>query len=386
MNENAELRETVTRQVPVEMTLNHLAELAKKLSSDHVFEDAKNLAERIAEGRFYVACIGQFKRGKSTLLGALLGDRVLPAGVLPVTAVATVIRYGSSRAARVRFRGGEWADIAPEDVTDYVSEEHNSENVKGVAGIEVFVPSPLLADGMCLCGYTRPGFELRGEHDSSQAFIPHIDAAIVVVGVDPPITAEELTVLEQVGKQVQDLVVVLNKADRDSDKEREVVKSFTSAAIEKRLGRPIRRIFEVSAEERLQNRGPERDWEKLIVALETLVRQSGRSLVRAAGGEGFSDSVRNCWWSPWKSEKPWCVRLRNPSAASRACGRRYRRQSNHCGTWVIYSWLNNNICRMCFSTRGKNSFKERLPMLRRSSQKHSKNSPDASALDSEGAQ
>ncbi|MGB9242789.1 MAG: dynamin family protein [Candidatus Acidiferrales bacterium] len=277
----------MTRQVPVEMTLNHLAELAKKLSSDHVFEDAKNLAERIAEGRFYVACIGQFKRGKSTLLGALLGDRVLPAGVLPVTAVATVIRYGSSRAARVRFRGGEWADIAPEDVTDYVSEEHNSENVKGVAGIEVFVPSPLLADGMCFVDTPGLGSSFAGNTTATQAFIPHIDAAIVVVGVDPPITAEELAVLEQVGKQVQDLVVVLNKADRDSDKEREVVKSFTSAAIEKRLGRPIRRIFEVSAEERLQNRGPERDWEKLIVALETLVRQSGRSLVRAAGERGL---------------------------------------------------------------------------------------------------
>ena len=45
------------------------------------------MAERVSEGRFYVACIGQFKRGKSSVLNALVGDRVLPTGVVPVTTV-----------------------------------------------------------------------------------------------------------------------------------------------------------------------------------------------------------------------------------------------------------------------------------------------------------
>jgi|SRR5580658_1481578 ribosome-interacting GTPase 1 len=106
MNKNAELREAATEQVSAEIALNRLAELARELESDHVFEDAKGLAERMTEGRFYVACIGQFKRGKSTLLGALLGDRVLPTGVLPVTAVPTIVRYGRSRGARVRCHSG----------------------------------------------------------------------------------------------------------------------------------------------------------------------------------------------------------------------------------------------------------------------------------------
>jgi hypothetical protein len=287
MNKNAELRETTTEQVSAEMTLNRLAELARELGSDHVFEDARSLVERIAEGRFYVACIGQFKRGKSTLLGALLGDRVLPTGILPITAVPTVVRYGRARAARVRFRGGEWAEIVPEELTEYVSEERNPENTKGVAGIEVFVPSALLADGMCFVDTPGLGSIFAGNTAATQAFIPHIDAAIVVVGADPPITAEELAIVEEVGTQVRDLVVVLNKADKNSDREREVVRSFTTTAVEKRLRRPIGPIYEVSAEERLQNRGQERDWAKLIVALETLVRESGRSLVRTAGERGL---------------------------------------------------------------------------------------------------
>lgn len=43
--------------------LNRLAELAHEFSSERIEEEAKNLAQRLMEGRFYVACIGQFKRG-----------------------------------------------------------------------------------------------------------------------------------------------------------------------------------------------------------------------------------------------------------------------------------------------------------------------------------
>jgi Dynamin family len=287
MNKNIELREAMAEQVSTELALNRLGELARELGSDHVLEDARNLVERMTEGRFYVACIGQFKRGKSTLVGALLGDRVLPTGVLPITTVPTVIRYGGSRAVRVRFRGGEWADVGSEELTEYVSEERNPENAKGVAGIEVFVQSALLADGMCFVDTPGLGSIFAGNTAATQAFVPHIDAAIVVVGTDPPITAEELAVIGQVGKQVRDVVVVLNKADRNSDREREIVKSFTTTAVEKRLGRSVGPIYEVSAEERLQSRGPERDWAKLIVMLETLVRESGRSLVQTAGVRGL---------------------------------------------------------------------------------------------------
>ena len=67
--------------------LHRFAELAHLLASDRIEAEAANLAERLREGRFYVACIGQFKRGKSTLLNALIGDSVLPTGVVPITAV-----------------------------------------------------------------------------------------------------------------------------------------------------------------------------------------------------------------------------------------------------------------------------------------------------------
>jgi ribosome biogenesis GTPase A len=65
--------------------LLRLAELAQEPGAEPVVEEARELAARIAEGRFYVACVGQFKRGKSTLLNALVGHEVVPTGYVPVT-------------------------------------------------------------------------------------------------------------------------------------------------------------------------------------------------------------------------------------------------------------------------------------------------------------
>jgi hypothetical protein len=41
-----------------------------------------------------LAVLGQFKRGKSTLLNALLGEPLLPTSVVPLTAIPTFLRAG----------------------------------------------------------------------------------------------------------------------------------------------------------------------------------------------------------------------------------------------------------------------------------------------------
>lgn len=287
MNVARECNPTAVHNASMESVLRGLAELAEKLGSDRVQDEAIALAQRTAEGRFYVACVGQFKRGKSTLLNALLGDRILPTGVLPLTTVPTVVRYGSSRRARVRFEGGIWTDIFPEDLVQYVSEEMSPENKKHVVAVEAFFPSPLLAQGMCLVDTPGLGSAFAGNAAATQAFIPHIDAGIVVVGADPPIAGDELGLVEELGKHVKDLLIVLNKADRTSDEERRVAKSFTSRMLEKRLRRNVDSIYEVSAEERLGNQGPDRDWSLLVGALQKLVEESGRDLVQRSAERGF---------------------------------------------------------------------------------------------------
>src|ERR1700691_6333068 len=270
-----------------EAPLHRLAGLATEFGAQQIASTACSIAERISEGRFYVACVGQFKRGKSTLLNALIGHSVLPQALIPVSAIPTIVRYVERLTARVRFQTVAWTDIAVSSVEEYVSEGKNPENAKGVSGVEIFVPSPLLDTGMCLVDTPGLGSVFAGNTAATQAFIPHIDAAIVVVGADPPVSGEELALVEEVGKQVHDLIIVMNKADRTSDEDRQIAKSFTRKIMGKRLTRPIDCIYEVSAEERLENRGAGRDWPLLIDVLEKLERESGSSLVRTAGERGL---------------------------------------------------------------------------------------------------
>ncbi len=118
------------------------------------------------------------------------------------------------------MRNGSWHDVAMAGLKEYVTEELNPENKKAVEGAEVFVPSPLLSSGMCFVDTPGLGSVFTGNTATTQAFIPHIDAALVVVGADPPIAGEELALVESIGRQVQELILVINKADRTSDPER----------------------------------------------------------------------------------------------------------------------------------------------------------------------
>jgi GTP-binding protein EngB required for normal cell division len=277
----------VTTELDGAGRLLRLAKLGEELGTDRVADEARELAARVSEGRFYVACVGQFKRGKSTLINALIGEAILPVGFIPVTAVPTVIRYGEQRKARLKDRDLVWHEIPASEVRKYVSEEHNPENSKGVTGVEVFVPSRLLSTGMCLVDTPGLGSVFAGNTAATQDFIPHIDAALVVLGADPPLAGDELTTVEVVARNVQDLIIVLNKADRTTEAERRAAAEFTRRLLEKRLKRPVGPLFEVSAAERLENRGPERDWPKLVAALERLVQDSGRQIILASCERGI---------------------------------------------------------------------------------------------------
>jgi|HubBroStandDraft_1064217.scaffolds.fasta_scaffold50894_1 hypothetical protein len=270
-----------------EASLSRLAELAEQLDAKQVAADARSVAERVSEGRFYVASIGQFKRGKSSVLNALVGDSVLPTGVLPVTAVPTIVRYGRSAAARVRFEAGEWTDIPIKAVDEYVSEEKNAENAKHVAALEIFVPCPLLATGMCFVDTPGLGSVFTGNAAATKAFIPHIDAALVVIGADPPISGEELVLVEGVARHVQDFIIVVNKSDRTTDEERSAAIAFARGQLDKRLQHPVESFLEISAAEQLEHRGTGRDWEKLVASLNHLIEGSGQRLIQAACERGL---------------------------------------------------------------------------------------------------
>ena len=266
--------------------LHRLVILAEELGETQLAEEARKILDRASEGRFYVVCVGQSKRGKSTLINALVGEVILPSGYVPVTSVPTVVRFGESPEARVQFSNTAWQTIALKDLPQYVSEEFNPENIKSVSGAEVFFPSPLLATGLCLVDTPGLGSVFEGNTAATRSFIPHTDAVLVVLGADPPLAGEELSIVEALARQTQHLVFVLNKADKSEEDERTASLAFSSQLLERHLRRPVDALYQVSSLERLQNRGPERDWGRLVEALYHLARESGRGLIQRACERG----------------------------------------------------------------------------------------------------
>lgn len=83
------------------------------------------------------------------------------------------------------------------DACQGVSEEHNPANEKGVTGAEVFVPSSLLATGLCLVDTPGIGSVSAANSAATREFLPRVDAAVLVVGADPPISGEELALVRE---------------------------------------------------------------------------------------------------------------------------------------------------------------------------------------------
>ena len=98
---------------------------------------------RTEEGRLRVAMLGQFKRGKSTLLNALLGVPLLPTGITPVTAIPTYVRASSRSSLRIEFEGSraplesrrasEFSNV----LARYVAEAANANNREQVRSVEI---------------------------------------------------------------------------------------------------------------------------------------------------------------------------------------------------------------------------------------------------------
>src|SRR5208283_1155013 len=92
------------------------------------------------EDEISVAVLGRFKAGKSSFLNDFLGRSFLPVGVVPVTAVVTVIRYGAHDEARVHYRDGRDTQVPLDQIGNYISEKENPENVKEVGLITAELP------------------------------------------------------------------------------------------------------------------------------------------------------------------------------------------------------------------------------------------------------
>ena len=263
--------------------LERLAQIAAELGDEALASEARAEHDRVMEARFFVTCLGQFKRGKSTLLNALLGESILPVGVVPVTSVITILRYGDRPTAMVSFGDGQTEPIALDKIAMFIDERLNPGNRRHATVVDVALPNPILRDGLCLVDTPGLGSVHPANTEATRAFVPRTDVALIVVGPDPPISGAELQLIEDVSREAGELMIVLNKADQSSAEQLREVTEFTRATVETAFARPIPKILEISALERLNQQNPTRDWLDLETHLRQLSSQTRQHLVDTAG-------------------------------------------------------------------------------------------------------
>jgi GTP-binding protein EngB required for normal cell division len=210
--------------------LTRLAEAAELLGVTEVADLAAETAGRLQSLRLEVAVVGEFKRGKSSLINALMGREVLPVGVLPLTAVPTVLEQGEEGLV-VQYDDGHQEQHRLDRLAEFVTEEANPGNRLGVAQVIARLRTPLLDAGVRLVD--TPGVGSVYEHNtrSTDAYLPSLDAAVLVTSADPPISGAERAFLQRVLEHAVRLFVVLNKADYLAAGDLERTVAFTERVV-----------------------------------------------------------------------------------------------------------------------------------------------------------
>jgi small GTP-binding protein len=212
------------------------------------------LVDKLRQNRFNLVVLGAFKRGKSTLINALLGKPVLPTAIVPLTSVVTILTYGEELGIEVLFTNGERREIPPEGLVDYITEKGNPRNKKGVHEVKISYPSPYLRDGVRIID--TPGVGSVYEHNTDVAlnFLPRVDAGVFVVTVDPPLSAAEHEFLKDIREYVHKLFFVLNKIDYVAEAEHKEALEFTSQVLQADLATDRLMIFPISAKMALEGK------------------------------------------------------------------------------------------------------------------------------------
>lgn len=177
--------------------LRRLHEFAGELNLKESAVLIDEVLERLENDSFTVAVVGEFKRGKSTFINALLGGTVLPMDVLPCSATLNRVSYGLTPRVLVRYKDGREEEVPPDQLADYVTKLTDQSELLSATVEEatVYYPSPY-------CRNNVDVIDTPGLNDSevmtsvTLSVLPKIDAAIMVILGQAPFSEYERDFLE----------------------------------------------------------------------------------------------------------------------------------------------------------------------------------------------
>lgn len=187
-------------------------------------EKASQMRKELENRTFRVAVVGEFNRGKTSLVNALLGKKILPEDYVPTTAALNRITYSDTPDSYIIFKDGSKKKVQISDLAEYVTKltKESTQKASEIQEAVVEYPSLLCRNGVDLID--TPGLN---DEDAMNAVtlskLEGIDLALVAVDPSMPFSMTEckftLKLLES--PQVSQIVFVVTKMDMLRERERE---------------------------------------------------------------------------------------------------------------------------------------------------------------------
>lgn len=198
--------------------------ICKRLSMEGQATELKNLEERLKNHIFSVGIMGEFRRGKSTVINALLGQEIVPADIVPCSATLNYVKWNVNKGAEIYFKDGTVQSVDVEDLAKYVT-KITKESEKVSATVEkavVYYPCQFCQNGVQIID--TPGLnDDERMSDISEKVIPTLDAIIMVIVPDSPFSQSEAEFVRNkvTASDLGRIIFIVNKIDTIDEDDRD---------------------------------------------------------------------------------------------------------------------------------------------------------------------
>lgn len=196
--------------------LERSASLAGGLQRPDLSDRLTRALVRLQRPETLIAVVGEFKRGKSSLVNGLLGEGLVPVDDDLATSAITILTYADEASSRVvRFHDGEQteAECTPAEVRQYVIDDPDSVGFDDVTLAQIFTPNPFLANGVMLVDTPGVGGLSSGYMSTTLAYLRSADAMIFISDASASLSAAELEFLRRACDACPTALMALTKTD-----------------------------------------------------------------------------------------------------------------------------------------------------------------------------
>jgi len=221
----------------VEKIANLMSQIHDQVPPEYLDESTTQLMTDLRTDISTVVIVGEFNRGKSTLVNALLGLDLLPCDVIPTTANIHVIRWAASPVLRLHCKTGGHTDKAlqPEHLKQFVA---GASSVAEVSYIEIGLNLPQLK-GLVLVDTPGVGDMNQQRTEVTYSFVPRADVVLFMIDATTPVRRSEIDFLESaiLATGLERLIFVANFADALDADERDGVLQAINNRLSSVLGK-----------------------------------------------------------------------------------------------------------------------------------------------------